>query len=365
MLTHGGAPSSRRYGQSTSDRRPPTSVDAVDRRPHIRLSRQIAIVAAAVAAYFLVRGATDAAITDALVNANKIIDFEVWLGIYHEQALQSSLATSPNVTTVLNWIYIWGHWPVIVVTLLWLARRHPAIYLRTRNAMLVSGGIGLIAFAAFPVAPPRLAGLGMIDTVTVSSEAYRVLQPAMVTNQFAAMPSLHVGWDLLIGLAVLAAARRPLVKALGVFMPVAMFVAVVLTANHYIIDAVVGAALTTACWVAVGWWQRRRAASTTLAGPNHSSSPPATPITVRNHPDRPSGIGDGSGRREPARRPELIGAALSSLGPAHVDVVEIGAAGVQQRDQAHRVVPGGQRRGRGDGLIAGPRPGAGEVDRAA
>jgi len=234
-------------------------------RPHIRLGRQIAIVATAIAAYFLVRGATDAAFEDALRNAQRVVGLESLLGIYHERALQSSLAASPSVTTLLNWIYIWGHWPVIVVTLLWLARQHPAVYLRTRNAMLVSGAIGLVVFVSFPVAPPRLAGLGMIDTVTVGSDAYRVLQPAMFTNQFAAMPSLHVGWDLLIGLAILTAARRPLVKALGVVMPVAMVVAVVLTANHYIVDAVVGAALTATCWAAIGRWQRRRIRATVAA----------------------------------------------------------------------------------------------------
>ncbi|HEU4424867.1 MAG TPA: phosphatase PAP2 family protein [Pilimelia sp.] len=252
----------------------------VDHQPRIRLGRQIAIVATAVVAYFLVRGATDAAFEDALRNAQRIIDFEILMGIYHEAGLQSSLAASSGITTVLNWIYIWGHWPVIVVTLLWLARRHPAVYLRTRNAMLVSGAIGLVVFVSFPVAPPRLAGLGMIDTVTVSSDAYRVLQPAMFTNQYAAMPSLHVGWDLLIGLAILVAARRPLVRALGVLMPVAMVAAVVLTANHYIVDAVIGAALTATCWVAVGWWQRRRATATLATTAASRPAEPEAPAVV-------------------------------------------------------------------------------------
>ena len=190
-----------------------TEITAID-TPRVHLGRQVAIIAAAVGVYFLARGATEAAFPDAL----------------------------------LNWVYIWGHWPVIVITLIWLARNHAAVYYRTRNAMILSGSVGMVIFTLFPVAPPRLAELGLVDTVTATSDAYRVLQPAVFTNQYAAMPSLHVGWDLLMGIAIAVAARRTLVKALGVAMPVAMVLAVVLTANHYIIDVVAGAALTTAAW---------------------------------------------------------------------------------------------------------------------
>lgn len=226
--------------------------------PPIRLARQIAILIGAIVVYFGVRGATEGAVGDAVSNAGRIVDFERLVGLYHEPWLQETFAGASAVSTVFNWIYIWGHWPVIAVTLIWLARQHPAVYFRTRNAMILSGGIGMIVFAAFPVAPPRLAELGMVDTVTVSSHAYRVLQPPMFTNQYAAVPSLHVGWDLLMGLAIAVAARRMWVRVLGVAMPVAMTLAVVLTANHYIVDAIAGAALTTACWFACGWWLRQR-----------------------------------------------------------------------------------------------------------
>jgi membrane-associated phospholipid phosphatase len=135
--------------------------------------------------------------------------------------------------------------------------------------MLLSGGIGLIVFVSFPVAPPRLADLGMVDTVSVASEAYRVFQPHMFTNQYAALPSLHVGWGLIIGLALFAAARAGgrgrLVRGAALGMPVAMVVAVVLTANHYIVDAVAGAVLTATCWVVVERFARRRAAAGTAA----------------------------------------------------------------------------------------------------
>lgn len=223
------------------------------------LAKQVGILLGAVLAYFLVRGATDSSVTQAVRNAGHVVGVERFFGIDVEGKWQAAVAGWPWLTTVLNWVYIYGHWPVIVVTLIWLAKRHPAVYYRTRNAMLVSGAIGLVVFISFPVAPPRLAGLGMVDTVTQQSDAYRVLQPAMFTNQYAAMPSLHVGWDLLIGMAIVLAARHTLVRAIGVLMPVAMATAVVLTANHYLIDAVVGASLVSACWIACGRWSRSMA----------------------------------------------------------------------------------------------------------
>jgi hypothetical protein len=248
------------YGVELADRptltREATTTAAA---PRVSLTRQVGIVLGAVLAYFLVRGATEGSVSQAVRNAGHVVGFERFLGIHVEGAWQNAVAGWPWVTAVLNGVYIYGHWPLIVVTLFWLARRHPEVYYRTRNAMLVSGAIGLFVFISFPVAPPRLANLGMIDTVTQQSDAYRVLQPAMFTNQYAAMPSLHVGWDRLIGLAIVLAARHAAVKAIGVLMPAAMAMAVVLTANHYIIDAVVGAALTTTCWIACGRWSRSRA----------------------------------------------------------------------------------------------------------
>lgn len=234
-----------------------TAEPAAVRPARVHLGRQIAIVAAAVGAYFLARGATEASVAEAERNADRLVGLEKSLGLFHERALQSTFADAAPVTTVLNWIYIWGHWPLIVVTLVWLARRHPDVYYRTRDAMIASGAIGLVVFVAFPVAPPRLVDLGMVDTVSAGSHAYRVLQPTFFTNQYAAMPSLHVGWDLLIGIAIAVAARRAVVRAVGIAMPVAMTITVVLTANHYIVDAVAGAALTTVCWLVVESVRRR------------------------------------------------------------------------------------------------------------
>ncbi|WP_203986093.1 phosphatase PAP2 family protein [Virgisporangium aurantiacum] len=274
-----------RPSRSTKDRVPAAGKPpaAATTTKAVRVLPQIAVVAAAVAVYFLVRGATNSDPSVAVENAHRIIGWERWLGIYHEPALQRDLASSEALRTVLNWVYIWGHWPVIVTTFLILARYNAAVYLRLRNAMMLSGAIGFAFFALFPVAPPRLAGLGMADTVTLTSHSYRVLQPTIFTNQFAAMPSLHAGWNLLIGLAIVAAARRPLLKALGVVLPMAMIATVVLTANHYLLDVVVGVSLTTTCWVLVALPWRRMVVRLKPTGTRGRSSGPMRHRVVEGH----------------------------------------------------------------------------------
>jgi membrane-associated phospholipid phosphatase len=160
-----------------------------------------------------------------------------------EAALQAPVTDFRTLETLANWVYIWGHWPVIIATLGWLAWRHSEVFLRMRDAMLISGALGMVIFVTYPVAPPRLAGLGLVDTVTQSSNSYRVLQPPAFTNQYAAMPSLHSGWDLLVGIAIVTAASSVMLRTIGVLMPILMALAVVLTANHYLLDVVAGVTL--------------------------------------------------------------------------------------------------------------------------
>ena len=208
--------------------------------------RQVAVVAVGIVVYFGARGLTAGRPSTAIDNAHDVIALEAWLGIANEQQVQDLLVGRDWLTDAANWVYIWGHWPVIAIVMVWLALRHRVIFVRLRNAMIASGSVGLVIFATYPVSPPRLTGLGLIDTVTERSSAYRVLQPPAFVNQYAAMPSLHVGWDLLVGLAVASAASGVLLRWIGRLMPVLMAIAVVLTANHYFLDGVAGAVLALA-----------------------------------------------------------------------------------------------------------------------
>ena len=221
---------------------------------------QAGLVVLGIFVYFRVRGLTEGSAAIAREHAHDIVAVERALGIDVEPGWQEAVAPSESLQTFANWIYIWGHWPVIVVTMLWLAWRHRMIFLRLRDAMLVSGALGLVVFVSYPVAPPRLAGIGLTDTVTEQSQAYRVLQPPAFVNQYAAMPSLHAGWDLLVGMAIFAAATTVVLKVVGIAMPVLMTFAVVATANHYVLDVVAGIALVLVGHAVALWLERRRIA---------------------------------------------------------------------------------------------------------
>ena len=211
--------------------------------PALWVLGQAAWVVAGLFVYFRVRGLTEGSAGVAVAHAHDIAVFERDLGVHIEPAVQSPVETSEVAETLANWVYIWGHWPVIIVTMVWLAWHHRDVFLRLRNGMLVSGGIGLVIFATYPVAPPRLADLGLVDTVTRSSDSYRVLQPPAFVNQYAAMPSLHYGWDLLVGIAIVTAATTTWLRVVGWLLPVAMAWAVVATGNHFVLDVVAGALL--------------------------------------------------------------------------------------------------------------------------
>jgi membrane-associated phospholipid phosphatase len=99
----------------------------------------------------------------------------------------------------------------------------------------------------FPTAPPRLLphelGFGFVDTVVQQYKESRPLTPSWFVNEYAAFPSMHIGWNLLVGIALWLATRNPLLRGFAVIMPLAMFTDIILTGNHYIIDALAGTAV--------------------------------------------------------------------------------------------------------------------------
>src|SRR4030095_15466807 len=136
--------------------------------------------------------------------------------------------------------YLYGHLPLIGALAVWLYFRHRRQYLLMRNAFLISGAIALVIYLKFPTAPPRLlpASFGFEDTLFHQYGQERPLTPTFFVNQYAAMPSMHFGWNLLVGLSMWLSTRNVLVRTLAVLMPIAMFTTIVLTANHYILDPV-------------------------------------------------------------------------------------------------------------------------------
>jgi hypothetical protein len=202
--------------------------------------RQAVLIWLAVLAYFGVRGLTESDPAGAQDNADRVLTLERWIGLDLERELQDLVHRSDLLVDLVNWIYIWGHWPVVIATLVYLAVADRPTYALLRNAMFISGAIGLVIFATFAVAPPRLFGVDYVDTVTIRSNAYRVLQPPQLVNKYAAVPSLHFGWNLLVAVAWAHTSKRRIVRLAAVVMPMAMGFAVVATANHWVFDVLAG-----------------------------------------------------------------------------------------------------------------------------
>lgn len=229
----------------------------------VLLGRQAALVIGAVLCYFGVRGSTEGAAATADRNAERLLDLERRLLIDVEQRLQEPLLDHRTLLDVANWVYIWLHWPLITLTLIWLVVRHRPTYFQLRNAMFISGAIGMVIYATFPATPPRLFDAAFIDTVTQHSHSYRVLQPPGLVNKYAAMPSLHVGWNVLAAIAWWRATSVRWRVAPVVMMPLMMAWATVATANHWVLDVLAGSGVALAgLAIETGrrrWWSARSA----------------------------------------------------------------------------------------------------------
>jgi hypothetical protein len=223
-----------------------------------QFAMQLGLIFGAAIVYFGVRSATEGSVALANDHGHDVARLESVLGLDVEAQLQSLVLNSNTLSTMFNWIYIWGHWPAIAATLIWLHRRDNDLFLRLRNALFISGAIGVVIFVLYPVTPPRLLDIGIVDTVTEQSNSYRVLQPPSLINKYAAVPSLHVGWNFLVGLALYQAATSRRLRLLGILSPIAMIAAVVLTGNHYVMDAAAGLLVASAGWIAAGKVQSLR-----------------------------------------------------------------------------------------------------------
>lgn len=205
---------------------------------------QIVLLVPPALLYFLVRDLSAGQEREAFANAASIVNFEKALGLDWEATLQQQILDTDWIVAFMNWVYIYGHFPLIAVSLVLLFRLSRPEFLTLRNALVASGVIGLICFALYPVAPPRLFAPHMFfDSLGELSSSYKVLQNPKVTNQFAAVPSFHVGWNLLVAFALWRASRFPLLRLAAVASPLLMIAAVVLTANHWLVDIIAGAAV--------------------------------------------------------------------------------------------------------------------------
>ncbi|RNI20661.1 phosphatase PAP2 family protein [Flexivirga caeni] len=171
-----------------------------------------------------------------------LFHFEQHIGFDVELTLNHFVMRHHWIAQAANYGYAVFAIPVIGV-LIWLFVWHRRVYKTARSVLAFTTILGLIGFWLFPTAPPRLLqGAGFVDTTvyfhTIGSWGSRTVSSH--SNLFAAMPSLHCGWALWVGLSLFFVARHPVLRALGVLYPLWTLFVVMATANHFIVDAIAG-----------------------------------------------------------------------------------------------------------------------------
>ncbi|MFE4632618.1 phosphatase PAP2 family protein [Streptomyces sp. NPDC056773] len=217
------------------------------------LMRELLLVAGFFAVYKYGRTLATGRTGEAFRNAARVWDAERALHLPGEGLVQRVLLHSDALVHTANTYYAAVHFPATVLFLVWLYLCRPAHYLWTRRVLAVLTGAALVIHLAFPLAPPRMLGAAhLIDTGQVYGPTVYGAAPAADTmaNQFAAMPSLHFGWALMLALGMIAATSSRW-RALWLLHPLVTLLVVVGTANHYWLDALVATLLLAAALLLV------------------------------------------------------------------------------------------------------------------
>jgi hypothetical protein len=225
----------------TGENRPGRPRRPRPRRP--RLWFEILLVAVSYWTYSLVRNAVPEQRDAALRNADWIWRFEHTIGVGVEQTVNHAANSVSWLIIGMNYYYATLHFIITLGVLVWLYRWHPGRYAATRLVLFATTGVALLGYYLFPLAPPRLMRGGhFVDTVMVHHTWGSMASGDLkhMSNQYAAMPSMHIGWSLWCGLTVCALASVPWARVLGLLYPALTLVVIVATANHFWLDAVGG-----------------------------------------------------------------------------------------------------------------------------
>jgi len=190
----------------------------------------------------------------AFANAREIWHLERWLHLPMEQHVQGWLLHSARLVELANTYYAFVHFPATVAFLVWMFLRRPLHYFWVRRALIIMTAASLVVHVAFPLAPPRMRpDLGFVDTGALfGPDVYGPPERASIANQFAAMPSLHIGWAVLVALGLIVATRSRW-RWLSVLHPIITILVVVGTANHWWLDGAMAIVLLSgALAVSVG-----------------------------------------------------------------------------------------------------------------
>ncbi|MFE0675773.1 phosphatase PAP2 family protein [Streptomyces sp. NPDC058867] len=268
----------------------PAEPDVTARPP---LVRELLLVVGLFLVYKFGRQLATGHTGEAFRNARQVWDLERAVHLPGEGAVQSVLLHGDGLVEAANTYYATVHFPATVAFLVWLYLRRPAHYVWARRVLAAVTAVALAGHLLFPLAPPRmLAATGLVDTARVyGPSVYGPPAEDHLSNQFAAMPSLHFGWALMVAVGLIVATRSRW-RVLWLLHPLVTLLVIVGTANHYWLDAIVAAALL--------------GLALALIRPRTPSG--GTPVSLRSPHRTRTTAGRGTEHLVPAEEPSLVGA---------------------------------------------------------
>jgi membrane-associated phospholipid phosphatase len=212
--------------------------------------RQAMIMLLCYVAYDISRALAQGREAVALANGVFFMNLEKALGIWWEPWVQARVSAIDPLMTVLVWIYQYAHLPIIIGAMVWVFSQRRGSWILYRNWFLAMNFVAVIVFALLPTAPPRMIFTsGVADINFLHGVRQHILENGLLANPFAAMPSLHFGYALFIGIMLYTLAHGRWTRYLGFLYALVVLVAIVATGNHFIIDAAAGALVVLAAWV--------------------------------------------------------------------------------------------------------------------
>ena len=244
--------------------------------------RQFSLFLAAYFAYRLARGLVEGRATAAFQHARQLISIERTLHLFVEPSVQAWASGSHLVMVIASWTYVNAQGPVTIGALLYLYVRHNGNFYFVRNMFMIAMAIALVGYTVFPTAPPRfMPEWGFIDTVadlTPVNVSHTSASMSAFFNPYAAVPSMHVAFALMIGWPLARLSRRSPVRILWVLYPFVMTFVIVVTANHFIADALLGALTAGASAYGASWLARARPSVWRFSAPCRPNIPAPTTV---------------------------------------------------------------------------------------
>jgi hypothetical protein len=202
---------------------------------------ELAMVLGVYAVYEATRGLVAGDATVAFRHAHEVVSLERSLHVFVEAPVQHTALAVPGLIGTLGFAYLTLHLSVSGGLLLWLHRRRPTAYPFVRTTLLLATALAVIGYVVFPTAPPRLSGVGIADTVSGGDVDLNTGLVSSLYNPFAAVPSLHIGYALIVGASVARHASHPFTRLAALAYPPFVLLVIVATGNHFLLDAAAGA----------------------------------------------------------------------------------------------------------------------------